>query len=39
MDPGMTADAIRAELMRLYGWTAEQVADIPDHLLIAVLDA
>jgi len=25
--------------MRNYGWTADQVADIPDHLLLAVLDA
>ena len=33
------ADLIRWVLMRNYGWTADQVAEIPDHLLIAVLDA
>ena len=35
----MTPGGLRSELMRLYGWTDEQVADIPDHLLQAVLDA
>jgi len=25
--------------MRNYGWTWDQVAEIPDHLLIAFLDA
>jgi len=29
----------RTELMLRFHWTAEQVADIPDHLLLAVLDA
>lgn len=38
--PAMScADLIRWVLMRNYGWTPEQVADIPDHLLLAVLDA
>lgn len=32
-------DLVRYVLMCNYGWTWEQVADIPDHLLIAVLDA
>jgi len=30
---------IRWVLMRNYGWTWDQVAEIPDHLLIAFLDA
>jgi hypothetical protein len=33
------AGLIRWVLMHHYGWSAEQVAGIPDHLLIAVLDA
>jgi len=33
------ADLIRWVLMRHYGWSAVQVADIPDRLLLAVLDA
>lgn len=33
------ADLIRWVLMRNYRWTWEQVAGIPDHLLLAVLDA
>ena len=36
MDP---MDLIRIVLMHHYRWTWEQVASIPDHLLIAVLDA
>lgn len=32
-------DLIRYVLMHHYRWTAEQVASIPDHLLLAVLDA
>lgn len=32
-------DLIRLVLMHHYRWTWEQVAEIPDHLLIAVLDA
>lgn len=37
--PVTCADLIRWVLMRNYRWTAEQVAGIPDHLLLAVLDA
>lgn len=36
MDP---MDLIRLVLATHYRWTWEQVASIPDHLLIAVLDA
>ena len=36
MDP---MDLIRLVLAAHYRWTWEQVASIPDHLLIAVLDA
>ncbi len=36
---GGVMDLIRYVLMRHYHWTWDQVAEIPDYLLIAVLDA